>query len=377
MNTEAKMLLWLAFPLVVMLSPVAILMLLRWRIDAFRKSSLAWPLIALWAVITAVPASFYAEIAIEFAATVYADDGNGDEGESPLPLPPLDGYAEARVDSVPYSDIIIREAIENGIPVNIFFGLIEYESAFHPDAVSYAGAKGLGQLMPLWVNECGIDPFDPVQNLDCAGRVLGETYARYPNDERRAIAAYHAGWPNIDNNGLRPIDEKYYQDVKALSAKYTAPTLLPPVLSLARTPLSGSKCESITSIYTSATLTQGQHGYSYGHAALDYAAGAGVSVLSPINGIVTQFYTDGYGNPTLVIENDCYTVTLLHGNWSVKLNQQLRIGDVVGGEGNNGYTMDMAGNLCNNRPGCGNHTHWNTYDKIAGQNINPILLFGN
>jgi murein DD-endopeptidase MepM/ murein hydrolase activator NlpD len=126
--------------------------------------------------------------------------------------------------------------------------------------------------------------------------------------------------------------------------------------------------------YDTYTLTQGPHGASYGHMAIDLAAGEGTPIKSPINGAVADLYTDVYGNPTLVIENQSYRVTLLHGIYTVGIGQSLAIGDIVGRESNQGYTTDMAGNLCWGRSGCGYHTHLNVYDKRLQSNLNPLDL---
>jgi len=128
--------------------------------------------------------------------------------------------------------------------------------------------------------------------------------------------------------------------------------------------------------YTNYQITQGVHGFSYGHMAIDLAAGRGEPVLSPINGVVTALYVDEYGNPTLNIENDVYLITLMHGDYTVQIGDKLRAGDQVGTESNKGYTMDMQGNLCYNREWCGNHSHLNVYDKRVGSNVNPLELIG-
>jgi murein DD-endopeptidase MepM/ murein hydrolase activator NlpD len=46
--------------------------------------------------------------------------------------------------------------------------------------------------------------------------------------------------------------------------------------------------------YDNYWLTQGLHGASYGHAAIDLAAGKGSAVKSPLDGQVTANYVDGY-----------------------------------------------------------------------------------
>lgn len=128
--------------------------------------------------------------------------------------------------------------------------------------------------------------------------------------------------------------------------------------------------------YKDYTLTQGPHGFSYGHMAIDIAAGKDAKIKSPIHGEVTELYVDEYGNPTLVIENDIYQVTMLHGKYKVAVGDQLELGQMVGRESNLGYTTDINGRPCWNRE-CGYHTHLNVFDKRIGSNVNPILLIGN
>lgn len=122
-------------------------------------------------------------------------------------------------------------------------------------------------------------------------------------------------------------------------------------------------------------ITQGPHGFSYGHMAIDIAAGKGAEIKSPINGVVTALYIDEWGNPTLVIENDTYQVTLLHGKYTVQVGDEVQIGHVVGKESNQGFTTDLSGRSCWNRD-CGYHTHLNVFDKRLGANVNPLDLIG-
>ncbi len=125
--------------------------------------------------------------------------------------------------------------------------------------------------------------------------------------------------------------------------------------------------------YTSYVLTQGPHGYSYGHMAIDLSAGKGAEIISPINGIVTELYIDEYQNTVLVIENEVYQVLLMHGNYTVAVGETVGLGQIIGTESNNGYTKDTYGNLCYGRD-CGYHTHLNVFDKRLGSNVNPSDL---
>jgi murein DD-endopeptidase MepM/ murein hydrolase activator NlpD len=123
--------------------------------------------------------------------------------------------------------------------------------------------------------------------------------------------------------------------------------------------------------YENYVVTQGPHGMSYGHMAIDLSAGKGATILSPINGEVTELFIDQYGNPTLILENSRYKILMLHGVYTVQLGERLSIGQPVGTESNIGYTLDAYGRLCAGRE-CGYHTHLNIYDKQLGSNVNPL-----
>lgn len=131
---------------------------------------------------------------------------------------------------------------------------------------------------------------------------------------------------------------------------------------------------AVAAPYDNYVITQGLHGESYGQMAIDLASGKGSKIHSPINGVVTGRYTDEYGNPTLVIENDFYQVTLLHGEYSVEVGDQVVLGQVVGKESNQGYTTDSYGRPCQGRQKCGYHTHLNIFDKRLQSNVNPLDL---
>ena len=71
--------------------------------------------------------------------------------------------------------------------------LVRAESGFDPRAVSSAGARGLGQLMPATARELGVSKiFDPTQNLEGAARYLSRQLDRFGRVDI-ALAAYHAG----------------------------------------------------------------------------------------------------------------------------------------------------------------------------------------
>ena len=84
---------------------------------------------------------------------------------------------------------------------------IEVESAYRQDAISSAGAIGLGQLMPATARDLGVDPRDPQQNLDGSARYLAMMLESF-GDPHLALAAYNAG-PHrvVEYSGVPPFTE--------------------------------------------------------------------------------------------------------------------------------------------------------------------------
>ena len=100
-----------------------------------------------------------------------------------------------------YADEIRSSARRHGLSGSLLAALVRAESAFDPYAVSLAGARGLGQLMPATARELDVDdPFDAAQNLDGSARYLARQLDEFGN-VRLALAAYHAG-PERARRGL-------------------------------------------------------------------------------------------------------------------------------------------------------------------------------
>lgn len=95
---------------------------------------------------------------------------------------------------------LIQTAAErHDIDPDLLRALVAQESAYDPGAVSEDGAVGLGQLMPVIANWCGLtNRFHRVENIDCSARHLRVLLTKYQGDERLALAAYNAGEPAVD-----------------------------------------------------------------------------------------------------------------------------------------------------------------------------------
>ena len=127
--------------------------------------------------------------------------------------------------------------------------------------------------------------------------------------------------------------------------------------------------------YDTYFLTQGLHGESYGHLAIDIAAGNGSTIYSIINGTITGTGYDQWNNTYIQIENDVYTVLYMHGVYGLAVGDVVTAGQVIGTESNIGYTLDSYGNVCGyTGRDCGYHTHLNVFDKRLGLNIDPLTL---
>lgn len=228
-----------------------------------------------------------------------------------------------------YNNLIIEKANKYGIPPTLFVAQIYQESRGDPNAVSRSGAKGLGQLMPIIQDWCGLDdPFDPAGNLDCSAQFMGMLLDKY-QDEQLALAAYNAGEPTVDachcipQNGETPV---YVSAVLAYAKQF-------------------GNVVAFAHIYDTAVFTQpALHGLP-GYEGVDISAGCGAPILAPFTGEVIYNGLDGYVGPyakngeqntMLVFKSltDNLNMTLLHGRYTAQ--GIVRQGDVLGYEASNG-----------------------------------------
>ena len=122
-----------------------------------------------------------------------------------------DSYYQARdnLQDLPYADLIRLYAARNDLDPALVAAVVQRESAYDPDAVSRAGARGLMQILPStwrYLNpdspcpgdhappSCGPGCiFDPAANIRVGTRYLRLLLGEFDGDVVLATAAYNAG----------------------------------------------------------------------------------------------------------------------------------------------------------------------------------------
>jgi soluble lytic murein transglycosylase-like protein len=107
---------------------------------------------------------------------------------------------------------VVGFSLQYGVDARLIMAMVLVESGFNPSARSYAGAMGLGQLMPGTAAGMGIgNPYDSIQNLyGCVRIVRGhlDKYNKQTGDGFKglilALAAYNAGSGSVRKYGGVP-----------------------------------------------------------------------------------------------------------------------------------------------------------------------------
>ena len=111
-----------------------------------------------------------------------------------------------------------REATRVELPPELVIAVIEVESSFNAFAISRAGAQGLMQVMPFWLDEIG-QPDDNLVDMETNLR-MGCTILKYymdmeKNDLRGALARYNGSYGDIhhtySNKVLNALTKRWYQ----------------------------------------------------------------------------------------------------------------------------------------------------------------------
>ena len=97
------------------------------------------------------------------------------------------------------------------------------ESRWNPAATSPKGAHGLAQLMPGTARQLGVDPRDPVANLEGGARYLRMQLDAFDGDVEKALAAYNAGPGRVKRAGGVPRIAETRSYVAAIMARLADP----------------------------------------------------------------------------------------------------------------------------------------------------------
>jgi len=92
-----------------------------------------------------------------------------------------------------YIAIAQQDALDAGIPSTYVIRQINLESGFNPRAVSPSGAVGIAQFLPDTAANLGINPWDPIQALRGAARLMASYVHLYKGNYAMALAAYNGG----------------------------------------------------------------------------------------------------------------------------------------------------------------------------------------
>jgi soluble lytic murein transglycosylase-like protein len=106
-----------------------------------------------------------------------------------------------------YRNEVIAAATKYGVPPLLALAVMRQESKGRQSAVSAKGATGLMQLMPATAKELGVDPNDPLQNIDGGVRYLAKQLKTFGATDL-ALAAYNAGPGRVRQfKGIPPYQE--------------------------------------------------------------------------------------------------------------------------------------------------------------------------
>lgn len=107
-------------------------------------------------------------------------------------------------DTSQFLALLNRYAATYGVDPALAEAVAQAESGLNPAALSEKGAVGIMQLMPSTAQELGVDPADPVENIEGGVRYLASMLQRYQGDVPLAVAAYNAGPGAVDRTGGMP-----------------------------------------------------------------------------------------------------------------------------------------------------------------------------
>lgn len=139
-----------------------------------------------------------ADMRASLIAAIKSSDSFIDRFDAEVWLTDMSTRLQSRVEDPQERLLILREihyeARRSGLEPELVLALINVESNFDRFAISSAGARGLMQIMPFWLEELGRPDdnlFDINTNLRFGCTILNIYLERENGDMRRALARYN------------------------------------------------------------------------------------------------------------------------------------------------------------------------------------------
>tara|TARA_R100001143_G_scaffold61071_2_gene61189 strand:+ start:13626 stop:15146 length:1521 start_codon:yes stop_codon:yes gene_type:complete len=139
----------------------------------------------------------------------------------------------------PYDEIVRQVAESEGLDWLLLTAMIAQESGFNPQSKSWAGAVGLMQIMPQFVETPYEELYDEATNIQVGARIMREHLDHYAyldstNQISFALATYNVGlghmadarrlvidrnrnpndWSEVSDALLRLMQRRYYEDAR-------------------------------------------------------------------------------------------------------------------------------------------------------------------
>lgn len=128
--------------------------------------------------------------------------------------------AKSDLDDKPFSDIIEREALAAGVPVELAHAIVSVESHYRVDVTGKAGEIGLMQIKPATARDMGFegdknDLYNPLVNIKYGMKYLAGAAKRGGGTLCGTILKYNAGHYS---KRMNPTSARYCEKVKVVLA---------------------------------------------------------------------------------------------------------------------------------------------------------------
>ena len=114
-----------------------------------------------------------------------------------------------------YANEIALASYFHDVPDSLMVAMISTESAFNPEAVSWAGAIGSTQVIPTHHPEMLYDVNDPSDNIMAGAYVLKKYMEACNGDWACAMKSYNIGITNYMNGVNHAAADRYFRKIKS------------------------------------------------------------------------------------------------------------------------------------------------------------------